>query len=192
MTQPPALAEEATATSPANKWDVLKVTAKKLTRALSSPLSFSRDDQCESALEYSDAESRSISQSKRAPLAAAALCVTAVLLGGALPANAVTGAPASGTSPPHHCFPIFRLALIQIHANQGGVAYSSSPSCAGPIAQLGAAAAVNGADTAWILTSTALVLFMSIPGLALFYGGLVREKNVLQTLSMVRNCPSDP
>ncbi|MBV1879626.1 MAG: ammonium transporter [Pseudomonadales bacterium] len=41
---------------------------------------------------------------------------------------------------------------------------------------------LNGGDTAWILTSTALVLFMTIPGLALFYGGLVRSKNVLSVL----------
>ena len=41
---------------------------------------------------------------------------------------------------------------------------------------------MNGADTAWILTSTALVLFMTLPGLALFYGGLVRTKNVLSVL----------
>ncbi len=37
-------------------------------------------------------------------------------------------------------------------------------------------------DTAWMLTSTALVLFMTIPGLALFYGGMVRKKNVLATV----------
>jgi len=41
---------------------------------------------------------------------------------------------------------------------------------------------MNGADTAWMLTSTALVLFMTVPGLALFYGGLVRTKNVLSIL----------
>jgi Amt family ammonium transporter len=41
---------------------------------------------------------------------------------------------------------------------------------------------LNGADTAWILTSTALVLFMTIPGLAMFYAGLVRAKNVLSVL----------
>jgi len=41
---------------------------------------------------------------------------------------------------------------------------------------------LNGADTAWILTSTALVLFMTIPGLSLFYAGLVRNKNVLSVL----------
>jgi Amt family ammonium transporter len=42
---------------------------------------------------------------------------------------------------------------------------------------------VDGANTAWILTATALVLFMTLPGLALFYGGLVRSKNVLSILS---------
>lgn len=41
---------------------------------------------------------------------------------------------------------------------------------------------LSGANTAWILTSTALVLFMTIPGLSLFYGGLVRTKNVLSIL----------
>lgn len=53
---------------------------------------------------------------------------------------------------------------------------------------LASAAAVAGdveispANTAWILTATALVLFMTLPGLALFYGGLVRSKNVLSVL----------
>jgi Amt family ammonium transporter len=69
-----------------------------------------------------------------------------------------------------------------------------------PIARLGALAAVlapglafaddavavapvlNSGDTAWMLTSTALVLFMTIPGLALFYSGLVRSKNVLSVM----------
>ena len=41
---------------------------------------------------------------------------------------------------------------------------------------------LNSADTAWIMTSTALVLFMTIPGLSLFYAGLVRSKNVLGVL----------
>jgi Amt family ammonium transporter len=41
---------------------------------------------------------------------------------------------------------------------------------------------INAADTAWLLTATALVLFMTSPGLALFYGGLVRTKNVLSVL----------
>ncbi|MBC53819.1 MAG: ammonia channel protein [Gammaproteobacteria bacterium] len=41
---------------------------------------------------------------------------------------------------------------------------------------------LNGANTAWILTATALVLFMTVPGLSLFYAGLVRSKNVLSVL----------
>ena len=44
-----------------------------------------------------------------------------------------------------------------------------------------AALALNSGDTAWMLTSTALVLLMTIPGLALFYGGMVRKKNILST-----------
>ena len=45
-----------------------------------------------------------------------------------------------------------------------------------------AADKLNSGDTAWIITATALVLFMTLPGLALFYGGLVRAKNVLSVL----------
>ena len=47
---------------------------------------------------------------------------------------------------------------------------------------LGLADELSGANTSWILTSTALVLFMTIPGLSLFYAGLVRSKNVLSVL----------
>ncbi len=52
--------------------------------------------------------------------------------------------------------------------------FSLSPACF--------ADTLEGADTAWIMTSTALVLFMTIPGLSLFYAGLVRSKNVLGVL----------
>jgi len=45
-----------------------------------------------------------------------------------------------------------------------------------------AAPVLNSGDTAWMLTATALVLFMTIPGLALFYGGMVRSKNVLSVM----------
>ncbi len=41
---------------------------------------------------------------------------------------------------------------------------------------------LDSGDTAWMLTSTVLVLMMTIPGLALFYGGMVRKKNVLATV----------
>ena len=41
---------------------------------------------------------------------------------------------------------------------------------------------IDSGDTAWMLASTALVLLMTVPGLALFYGGMVRKKNILATL----------
>ncbi len=53
--------------------------------------------------------------------------------------------------------------------------------CASATARADATAA-SGADTAWLLTATALVLFMTLPGLALFYAGLVRGKNALSIL----------
>ena len=53
------------------------------------------------------------------------------------------------------------------------------PAWAGP--QLVEGSAISAGDTAWLLTSTALVLLMTIPGLALFYAGMVRKKNVLAT-----------
>jgi ammonium transporter, Amt family len=55
--------------------------------------------------------------------------------------------------------------------------------CASPAAaEIPGAPKFDGADTAWLLLSAALVLMMTIPGLALFYGGMVRRKNVLSTL----------
>jgi Amt family ammonium transporter len=44
---------------------------------------------------------------------------------------------------------------------------------------------INGADTAWMLTSTALVLLMTLPGIALFYAGMVRRKSVINTMASV-------
>jgi len=66
---------------------------------------------------------------------------------------------------------------------------SSAPAAAAPAAAPSATAAPaptpNKGDVAWMLTSTALVLMMSIPALALFYGGLVRSKNMLSVLMQV-------
>ncbi|MDV9033618.1 ammonium transporter [Pseudomonas sp. RAC1] len=50
------------------------------------------------------------------------------------------------------------------------------------LADEAAAPVLNSGDTAWMLTATALVLFMTIPGLALFYGGMVRSKNLLSVM----------
>src|SRR5256714_3737634 len=56
------------------------------------------------------------------------------------------------------------------------------PAYAQTAAPAAAAPKIDSGDTAWMLTSTALVLMMTIPGLALFYGGMVRKKNVLATV----------
>ncbi len=61
-----------------------------------------------------------------------------------------------------------------------GVALTAIPAAAG--AESPAPGMVNAADTAWVLISSALVFAMTLPGLALFYGGLVRSKNVLGTI----------
>ncbi len=69
---------------------------------------------------------------------------------------------------------------------RGAAAMLSAPLAtlllADPALAQDAAAAPDTGDTAWMLTSTALVLMMTIPGLALFYAGMVRKKNVLATL----------
>ena len=65
----------------------------------------------------------------------------------------------------------FVLALIAVMAAVSTEAFAQ-----------GSAAKLSDGNTAWILTATALVLFMTLPGLALFYGGLVRSRNVLSVL----------
>jgi Amt family ammonium transporter len=62
-----------------------------------------------------------------------------------------------------------------------GTAFAGYLACATPASA--AASEVNTADTAWMIVATALVLMMTIPGLALFYSGMVRKKNVLATMA---------
>jgi len=69
-----------------------------------------------------------------------------------------------------------RLAL------SGLLAIASTAISAGAVLAQDAAPKLDTGDTAWMLTSTAIVLMMTIPGLALFYGGMVRKKNVLSTV----------
>ena len=64
-------------------------------------------------------------------------------------------------------------------ARAGGIATTALLLSAGPA--LAQDARLDSGDTAWMLTSTALVLMMTIPGVAMFYGGMVRKKNVLST-----------
>jgi Amt family ammonium transporter len=62
-----------------------------------------------------------------------------------------------------------------------GTTFTGCVACATPA--LAEAGEINTADTAWMIVATALVLMMTIPGLALFYSGMVRKKNVLATMA---------
>ena len=80
-------------------------------------------------------------------------------------------------------------ALAQTASAPAAATAPAAAAPAAPAAPVAAASAaknpaafINSGDNAWMLTSTALVLMMTIPGLALFYGGMVRKKNVLATL----------
>ena len=75
------------------------------------------------------------------------------------------------------------LALIEPALAQNVTDAASNAAAAAPSPV--PAATVNKGDTAWLLISSALVLMMSVPGLALFYGGLVRTKNMLSVLMQV-------
>src|ERR1700736_4970339 len=73
-------------------------------------------------------------------------------------------------------------------AHPGAAAPDAAPAAAPTEPFLVSADKISGGDTAWMLTSTALVLMMCVPGLALFYGGMVRKKNVLATLMQSFAC----
>ncbi|MHB1233192.1 MAG: ammonium transporter [Burkholderiales bacterium] len=78
----------------------------------------------------------------------------------------------------------FGLASSPVWADEAAApasAVTATPAPA-PAAAPSPSAFINSGDNAWMLTSTALVLMMTIPGLALFYGGMVRKKNVLATM----------
>jgi ammonium transporter, Amt family len=80
---------------------------------------------------------------------------------------------------------------LKLFTRAGLVALASGVLAATPaFAQAAATPKLDSGDTAWMLASTALVLMMTIPGLALFYGGMVRKKNVLDTMmqSFVITC----
>ena len=75
------------------------------------------------------------------------------------------------------------LVALPAWADDTAAAAGAAAAAAAPAAAAAAdAAKLDSGDTAWMLASTALVLMMTIPGLALFYGGMVRKKNILATL----------
>lgn len=74
------------------------------------------------------------------------------------------------------------FALAAMGALIPALALAQTPESVAATAAVEDVATLNSGDTAWMLTSTMLVLFMTIPGIALFYSGMVRKKNVLATL----------
>ncbi len=113
-----------------------------------------------------------------AVLTVSCLMLTAVHVGAATPTQAVTAteaasAPASGAS----------TAAAAVAA----AASTATPAVAAPATAASAppAPVPNKGDTAWMMVATLLVILMTIPGLALFYGGLVRSKNMLSVLMQV-------
>lgn len=74
------------------------------------------------------------------------------------------------------------LVTVAAHAQEAADTATQAATDAAAAAAPAAAATLNSGDTAWMLISTALVIFMSIPGVALFYGGMARSKNMLSVL----------
>jgi len=123
---------------------------------------------------------RSHSKGKHRSLKALCLSIalTAVpLLGLAqmAPASAPTGVAAAA--------PTTSVAAVGTPAAPAVVAAPAPATTAAPPPAAPAKFKLDSGDTAWMLTSTALVLMMTIPGLALFYGGMVRKKNVIATVA---------
>ena len=85
----------------------------------------------------------------------------------------------------------FFSTLLLAGSAFAGLAYAAEPAAASSLLTQAAtlpataAPAIDKADTAWMMLATALVILMSLPGLALFYGGLVRSKNMLSVLVQV-------
>ena len=90
---------------------------------------------------------------------------------------------------------LFALGLPHVASAEDAAAPAAAPAVvapadaapasapiAAPAAAPAAAPVANKGDTAWMMVATLLVIMMSIPGLALFYGGLVRSKNMLSIL----------
>ncbi len=108
----------------------------------------------------------------RAALAAALMIVAAAASAQAPSADPALPAPAAAVAP--------QPAVLPAPA-------AAQPAPPAPLTQpsLVRQDSINAADTAWLMTSTALVLLMTLPGLALFYAGMVRRKSVLNTMASV-------
>lgn len=119
---------------------------------------------------------------------AQALCLAAVCgvmtMGFAAGVSAQDPAPAPTSAPaPETAAPAAAEVAAPVAETAPATAASAASAEAAPAAE--AAPVVEKGDVAWMLTSTLLVLLMVVPGLALFYGGMVRSKNVLSVLIQV-------
>ncbi|KPC52237.1 ammonium transporter [Amantichitinum ursilacus] len=95
-------------------------------------------------------------------------------------APAASDAAAAVASDASAAAPAPAAAVVASDASAAAAAPAAAPAPTAPFSV--DSSKISGGDTAWMLTSTALVLFMTIPGLALFYAGMVRKKNVLATV----------
>jgi ammonium transporter, Amt family len=96
-----------------------------------------------------------------------------------------TTAPAADAKPAEMAKPAVVAPSAAGTATAAPAATTSSAAPAAPAAPAAKAPEPNKGDTAWMMVSTLLVIMMTVPGLALFYGGLVRSKNVLSVLMQV-------
>jgi Amt family ammonium transporter len=119
------------------------------------------------------APATTVAQDKAAPGTAAPTTAAP-----AAPAAAPTAVPAAPAATPAGAAPAPAGETKALEAAPAAAAAPPAPTTP----QLIPVDKINSGDTAWMLASTALVLLMTIPGLALFYGGMVRKKNVLATL----------
>jgi ammonium transporter, Amt family len=100
-------------------------------------------------------------------------------------------APAAGPEPVTGAAAVAATAALQAAGSDATPAAAAkpapSPAAAAPLTRPGLVAqdTLNAADTAWMMTSTALVLLMTLPGIALFYAGMVRKKSVINTMACV-------
>ena len=103
----------------------------------------------------------------------------ALSLSGALLGGSVAWAEEAATAPT----PTEEISVVETEATSAAPVAETVAPVEVPPAPAEEEVKLDTGDTAWILVSTALVLLMTIPGLALFYGGMVRKKNVLSTMA---------
>ncbi len=113
----------------------------------------------------------------------AGFALAVMIAGGPLAALAQTAAPPAAAPAPAAAAPAATPAPAAAAPAAAAPAAATPPAASNDATHDYSKDSVNSGDTAWMLTSSVLVLMMTIPGLALFYGGMVRKKNILATLA---------